>query len=113
MLAPYLLATPALLLAPLKAPLNAATMPRLASVRMEEEKLSILDTTDKFDEIAAGAASSSSAALALGREPGTCDPYDPKSSDFCMEEEPSDKDSGAHERDLLTLLPPPHRAPLS
>ena len=49
-------------------------------------KRSMLDTTEKFDEIAAGAASSGSAAAALGREPGTCDPYDPKSSDFCMDD---------------------------
>ena len=49
-------------------------------------KRSMLDTTEKFDEIAAGAASSGSAAAALGREPGTCDPYDPKSADFCMDD---------------------------
>ena len=47
---------------------------------------SFLDSTDKFDEIAAGAALAGSAAEALGREPGTCDPYDPKSSEFCMDE---------------------------
>ena len=47
---------------------------------------SMLDTTEKFDKIAAAAASSGSAAAALGREPGTCDPYDPKSSDFCMDD---------------------------
>ena len=37
-------------------------------------KRSMLDTTEKFDEIAAGAAAAGSAAAALGREPGTCDP---------------------------------------
>ena len=47
---------------------------------------SMLDTTAKFDEIAAGAASAGSAAAALGREPGTCDPYDPKSSEYCMDD---------------------------
>ena len=47
---------------------------------------SFLDSTDKFDEIAAGAALAGSAAESLGREPGTCDPYDPKSSEFCMDE---------------------------
>lgn len=51
---------------------------------------SMLDTTEKFDAIAAGAAMSGSAAAALGREPGTCDPYDPKSADFCMDETQQD-----------------------
>ena len=46
-----------------------------------------LDTTDKFDEIASAAAAMGSAAEAEGREPGTCDPYDPKSAEFCSPEE--------------------------
>ena len=79
---------------------------RAPALRMKEEKLqwywqtpgvntredfdgsvkptSILDTTGKFDELAAGAAADGSAALKLGREPGTCDPYDPKSAEYCM-----------------------------
>jgi len=52
-----------------------------------EDPLSVLDTTPKFDQLAAGAASAESAAVQLGREPGTCDPYDPKSAEFCMPEE--------------------------
>ena len=64
---------------------------RVAPVfRMSEdensEQLSVLDTTPKFDEIAEGAALAGSAAEALGLEPGTCDPYDPKSSEYCMDE---------------------------
>eukprot|EP00325_Prymnesiales_sp_UTEX-LB-985_P029416 CAMPEP_0174715914 /NCGR_PEP_ID=MMETSP1094-20130205/22682_1 /TAXON_ID=156173 /ORGANISM="Chrysochromulina brevifilum, Strain UTEX LB 985" /LENGTH=408 /DNA_ID=CAMNT_0015915581 /DNA_START=24 /DNA_END=1250 /DNA_ORIENTATION=+ len=61
----------------------------VAPVRMSEEadRLSLLDTTEKFDEIAAGAALAGSAAAELGREPGTCDPYDPKSSEYCMNDQ--------------------------
>jgi len=64
-----------------------ATLPRVpCAVRMaEDQPRSVLDTTKKFDTLAAGAALDGSAAEQLGREPGTCDPYDPKSSEFCME----------------------------
>jgi solute carrier family 35 protein E1 len=44
---------------------------------------SVLDTTPKFEEIATAAATQGSAAAAEGFEPGTCDPYDPKSAEFC------------------------------
>jgi len=70
--------------------LPAAVSFRAPALRLEIDKNSVLDTTEKFEEIAAGAASDGSAALALGREPGTCDPYDPKSSEFCMEEDPAE-----------------------
>ena len=86
-----LIATPSILVQPLAArpALHQLALPRVAAVQMEEpEKLSVLDTTEKFDELAAGAALEGSAAEALGREPGTCDPYDPKSSEFCMDEDP-------------------------
>jgi len=45
-----------------------------------------LDTTAKFEEIASAAAVADSAAEAEGFEPGTCDPYDPKSAEFCSPE---------------------------
>ena len=79
------------LLAPLRLPVQHL---RFAAVRMAApgDPLSVLDTTPKFDEIAAAAASSGSAAAALGREPGTCDPYDPKSADFCMDDTPKSSD---------------------
>jgi len=70
----------------------AAVRPHLAVRLTAEEadtRLSVLDTTDKFDELAAGAALAGSAAAELGMEPGTCDPYDPKSSEYCMTDEPS------------------------
>mmetsp|Transcript_16100 Transcript_16100/g.34942 ORF Transcript_16100/g.34942 Transcript_16100/m.34942 type:complete len:405 (-) Transcript_16100:501-1715(-) len=91
MLLPLLVAAPALLLSPLvsRPALQLASQPRTHVARMEEgpsEPRSVLDTTPKFDEIAAGAALASSAAAQLGREPGTCDPYDPKSSEFCMDD---------------------------
>jgi len=108
MLVLLLSAAPALLLQPVSVrPVlhQLACSRRAPAVRLEEdpperwqnvEKLtgelpstaaSVLDTTTKFDEIAVGAATEGSAALALGREPGTCDPYDPKSSEYCMPEE--------------------------
>lgn len=110
MLVLLLSAAPALLLQPVSVrPVlhQLACSRRAPAVRLEEdpperwqnvEKLtgelpstaaSVLDTTAKFDEIAVGAATEGSAALALGREPGTCDPYDPKSSEYCMPEEES------------------------
>jgi len=58
----------------------------------EEDRRSVLDSTDKFDEIAAGAAAAGSAAALAGKEPGTCDPYDPKSGEFCMDEDPQKND---------------------
>ena len=62
-----LLAAPALLV-PYRLPHNAVK-PALSAIRMEaEDSLSILDTTPKFDEIAAGAAASGSAAVQLGKE---------------------------------------------
>lgn len=82
---------------PLALPARAA-VPPLSSLRMTAEmvpdrwkRASLLDTTQKFDEVAAGASLAESAALQLGREPGTCDPYDPKSAEFCspVEVEPS------------------------
>jgi len=83
------LASPCLL-APHLAP-RPVLLHRAPIVRMEEDfaRNSLLDTTEKFDELAAGAALDGSAALQLGKEPGTCDPYDPKSSEFCMPEEES------------------------
>lgn len=100
-----LLVAPALLLPPLRGPavaprhalasplgLGRARLHGARAARMDDEPaseakaLSPLDTTPRFDEIAKGAASDSSAALALGREPGTCDPYDPKSAEYCMAE---------------------------
>jgi len=90
----FLLATPALLLSPLAtrpvlAPHAARPVlsPRTPAICLEESR-SVLDTTPKFDDLAAGAALDGSAAEQLGREPGTCDPYDPKSAEFCMDEEP-------------------------
>jgi len=104
-------ASPALLLSPQfrshsVAPSHVVPL-RLPVLRMQEdgekdERLSVLDSTDKFDELAAGAASATSAAAALGQEPGTCDPYDPKSGEFCMEEEP--ETSGIQRTIKLTVL---------
>ena len=93
MLALLIHATPSLLLPPL-APLRAPSA-RVAIVRMDDltSGESVLDSTPKFDKLAAGAALDGSAAASLGREPGTCDPYDPKSADFCMEE-PDDSKGG-------------------
>lgn len=42
-----------------------------------------LDSTAKFDEVAAAAASAGSAAVQLGAQAGSCDPFDPKSAEFC------------------------------
>jgi len=64
---------------------------RLANVRLDgltPTGESLLDTTEKFDAIAAGAALAGSAAAALGKDPESCDPYDPKSSEYCMPDEP-------------------------
>jgi len=83
-------AAPSLLVAPHAARLMVlqhSVKPRMPVLCMDESR-SPLDTTPKFDEIADGAALDGSAAVALGREPGTCDPYDPKSSEFCMDETP-------------------------
>lgn len=87
------------LLLPVARPVLPVARPLLPSLRapavcMEEEALtpqgnSILDSTAKFDELAAGAALASSAAQELGAEPGTCDPYDPKSGEYCMADEPA------------------------
>jgi len=52
------------------------------------DSASPFDTTAKFNELAAAAAAEGSAAEALGLEAGECDPYDPKSSEFCMVDEP-------------------------
>jgi len=51
------------------------------------DSASPFDTTAKFNEIAAAAAAEGSAAQALGMDAGECDPYDPKSSEFCMPDE--------------------------
>lgn len=51
---------------------------------------SVLDTTPRFEEIASAAATQGSAAAVEGFEPGTCDPYDPKSAEFCSPELPAD-----------------------
>jgi len=60
--------------------------------------LSVLDTTPKFDEIAAAAAATGSAAALEGFEAGTCDPYDPKSSEYCMPE--PDEATGGMQRTI-------------
>lgn len=103
MLALLIHATPSLLLPPL-APLRAPSA-RVAIVRMDDltSGESVLDSTPKFDTLAAGAALDGSAAASLGREPGTCDPYDPKSADFCMEE-PDDSKGGMQRTIKLGVL---------
>ena len=63
-----------------------------AAEPLRNPRNSMLDSTDKFDDIAAGAATAGSAAAALGKEPGTCDPFDPKSSEYCMDDD--DKPEG-------------------
>ena len=93
-------------------PFHRATltpMPYVVRMNGDEDKLpkppklSPLDTTDKFDQIAEAAAADGSAALVLGREPGTCDPFDPKSSEYCMAE--TAKEEGLRRRiRLLTLF---------
>ena len=106
----------ALVLAPLRGPAPLLGARHVATVHMQEKTpggwgivpqyratpspaggataaASPLDTTDKFDEIASAAAAMGSAAEAEGREPGTCDPYDPKSAEFCSPEVPAEASS--------------------
>ena len=83
---------------------NVAAL-RVAGVRLDgltPTGESLLDTTEKFEVIAAGAALDGSAAEALGKDPESCDPYDPKSSEFCMDEEP--KSSGMQRQLKLGVL---------
>ena len=103
-----MLSGPTLLLPPLRTPTPALRAPVL---RMQEKTpggwgivpeywaspsvsggaaaidgASPLDTTPKFEEIASAAAAANSAAVAEGFEAGTCDPYDPKSAEYCSPE---------------------------
>jgi len=99
-LASCLVAAPGLMLAPHRVLHAQPVLPQAHMLRQRfavmeadsDESRSMLDTTPKFDELAAGAALDGSAAAELGKEPGTCDPYDPKSSEFCMDEEPKSGD---------------------
>ena len=63
-----------------------------------------LDTTAKFEEIACAAAVADSAAEAEGFEPGTCDPYDPKSAEFCSPEPESTSFLSARTLKLTVLF---------
>lgn len=105
MLYATLLAGPALLLSPLRTPapvLRAPVLrmqnnppsgwgivpeywanPSVAGGSAAIDSASPLDTTPKFEEIAGAAAAAGSAAVAEGFEEGTCDPYDPKSAEYC------------------------------
>ena len=75
------------------APLRVLPLAQAAAEEpLRNPRNSMLDSTDKFDVIAAGAAKAGSAAEELGQEPGTCDPFDPKSSEYCMDDAPSGGD---------------------